>query len=44
VLFSNAPFGPYISLDGVHPSGSGQSILADAAVQAINARYGVAIP
>jgi lysophospholipase L1-like esterase len=44
VLFSNTPFGANISLDGVHPSAQGQSILADAAVQAINARYGVAIP
>jgi lysophospholipase L1-like esterase len=44
VLFSNDPFGTYISLDGVHPSSLGQSILADAAVQAIGARYGVAIP
>jgi hypothetical protein len=44
VLFSNAPFGPYISLDGVHPSAQGQGILAGAAVQAINARYSTAIP
>jgi hypothetical protein len=44
VLFSNTPFGPYISLDGVHPSTLGQSVLASAAVQAINARYGLAIP
>jgi hypothetical protein len=44
VLFSKAPFGPNISLDGVHPSAQGQSILATAAVQAINARYGLAMP
>ena len=44
VLFSNNPFGPNISLDGVHPSAQGQSILATAAVQAINAKYGLAIP
>ena len=44
VLFSNTPFGPNISLDGVHPSTQGQAILATAAVQAINARYGLAIP
>ncbi|AHG93785.1 hypothetical protein J421_6250 (plasmid) [Gemmatirosa kalamazoonensis] len=43
VLFSNTPFGPNISLDGVHPSAAGQSILADAAVRAIDARYGLAI-
>jgi len=44
LLFSNNPFGPNISLDGVHPSSAGQAILATAAAQAINARYGVAIP
>jgi hypothetical protein len=44
VIFSNSPFGPNISLDGVHPSAQGQAILANAAVQAINARYGLAIP
>lgn len=44
VLFSDAPFGPSISLDGVHPSAQGQAILTDAAVQAVNARYGLAIP
>ncbi|MDP9203333.1 MAG: hypothetical protein M3P26_15580 [Gemmatimonadota bacterium] len=44
VLFSSTPFGPYISLDGVHPSAQGQAILATAAAQAINATYGVAIP
>ena len=44
VLLSNNPFGPNISLDGVHPSPAGQTILANAAVQAINAKYGLAIP
>lgn len=44
VLFSSTPFGPYMSLDGVHPNSAGQSVLADAAVQAISARYGVSIP
>jgi hypothetical protein len=44
VFFSKTPFGPNISLDGVHPSAQGQTILANAAVQAINARYGLAIP
>lgn len=44
VLFSGAPFGPDISLDGVHPSARGQGILAAAAARAIEARYGVAIP
>src|SRR5215207_10929480 len=44
ILFSSAPFGSTISLDGVHPSAAGQSILATAAARAINAKYGVAIP
>ena len=44
LLFSNNPFGQYISLDGVHPSSAGQSLLASAAVRAINAAYGLAIP
>ena len=44
ILFSSAPFGTNISLDGVHPSAAGQSVLATAAVQAISAKYGVAIP
>jgi hypothetical protein len=44
ILFSSTPFGSNISLDGVHPSAAGQAILATAAVQAINAKYGLAIP
>jgi hypothetical protein len=44
MLFSPTPFGSNISLDGVHPSAQGQAILAAAAAQAINAKYGVAIP
>ena len=44
LLFSSHPFGANISLDGVHPSSAGQTILATAAVQAINAKYGLAIP
>jgi hypothetical protein len=43
LLLSETPFGVNISLDGVHPSARGQGLLADAAVQAINAKYGVAI-
>jgi hypothetical protein len=44
LFFSATPFGPNISLDGVHPSARGQSLLADAAAQAIGVRYGVVIP
>ena len=43
ILFSRTPFGSSISLDGVHPSAAGQSILATAAAKAISAKYGVAI-
>jgi len=41
VLFSNTPFGANMSLDGVHPSTQGQAILAGAAAQAVNQRYGL---
>ena len=44
VLFASDPFGPNMSLDGVHPSARGQGILASAAAQAISARYGLPIP
>ena len=44
LVFSATPFGPSMSLDGVHPSTAGQSILATAAAKAINTKYGVAIP
>jgi lysophospholipase L1-like esterase len=44
LLFSLAPFGPYISVDGVHPSALGNQILARAAAQALNTTYGLGIP
>ena len=44
VLFSSTPFGPNISLDGVHPYAAGQTVLARAAAQALNAKYGWSIP
>lgn len=40
----DAPYGPYISLDGFHPSAAGQAILADAAARALNATYDMNIP
>ena len=43
LLFSNLPFGAYISLDGVHPSSQGQALLAAAAAHAISATYSVPI-
>ena len=33
------PYGQYISADGIHPTEDGQALLANAAVEAINARY-----
>ncbi|HEX9105949.1 MAG TPA: hypothetical protein VF832_01945, partial [Longimicrobiales bacterium] len=44
VLFSSQPFGPYMSIDGVHPNAAGQAILAQAAANAIQATYHVTIP
>jgi len=38
------PFGPYMSLDGLHPNAAGQAIIAQAAAQALNARYDLGIP
>ncbi len=39
LLFSNLPFGQYISIDGVHPNPAGQAILTQAAQNAIAAAY-----
>ena len=38
------PYGPYISLDGVHPSTTGHVRIANAAIAAINAHYRFRIP
>lgn len=38
-LTSSQPYGPFISLDGLHPSPLGQSILAAAAANALNTTY-----
>lgn len=40
-LTSSTPYGPYISLDGVHPAALGHSVLAHAAAVAINRTYGL---
>jgi hypothetical protein len=40
ILTSNTPFGPNMSLDAVHPSAAGTTILAAAAKAAIIAKYG----
>jgi hypothetical protein len=38
-LKSAAPYGPLISLDGVHPNAAGHKVLADAARRAIIQKY-----
>ena len=38
------PFGPKISLDGVHPSAAGSAVLAAAAAHALNVTYKLGIP
>src|SRR5262249_28721073 len=37
------PYGPLVSLDGVHPSAAGAAILAQAAAHALDATYGMGI-
>ncbi|HYW51208.1 MAG TPA: hypothetical protein VE861_11410 [Gemmatimonadaceae bacterium] len=44
LLGSAAPYGFAMSLDGIHPSQAGHTILAAAAARAINARYGTTFP
>jgi hypothetical protein len=43
-MTSAQPYGPFISLDGLHPSAAGSRVLADAAARAVNATYGLGIP
>src|SRR5574342_330076 len=38
-----APFGTYFSRDGIHPTGLADKLVANALIQAINAKYGTAI-
>jgi len=40
LMLSPWPFGPFVSAGGVHPSGAGSRVLAEAAADAILARYG----
>ena len=40
LVTSPAPFGPLISLDGIHPSAAGQAVLAAAAKAGIIQKYG----
>jgi len=43
LMTSATPFGPLVSLDGVHPSSRGSLVLADAAAAALNVRYGMGV-
>jgi hypothetical protein len=43
LMSSTRPYGPFISLDGLHPSGLGQTVLALAAARAIDARYNLGL-
>jgi len=43
LMTSAAPYGPYFSLDGMHPNGNGSRIIAEAAADALDARYGFGI-
>jgi lysophospholipase L1-like esterase len=44
IMTTAQPYGPYISLDGIHPSADGQRVLADAAATALNSTYRLNIP
>ncbi|PYP81015.1 MAG: hypothetical protein DMD35_02980 [Gemmatimonadetes bacterium] len=44
IMTTAQPYGPYISLDGIHPSAEGQRVLADAAATALNKTYRLNIP
>lgn len=39
LMTSARPYGQYISLDGMHPNGEGQRVIAEAAADAVDARY-----
>jgi lysophospholipase L1-like esterase len=41
LMTSSMPYGPNISLDGLHPSAAGQTLIAQAAMEAIDDRYNV---
>ena len=43
LLTSDQPYGPFISLDGVHPSAAGQALLAREAAKALNVTYHLGI-
>ena len=44
LMTSMQPYGPLMSLDGIHPNGAGHAIIAAAAASAISAHYGMRFP
>lgn len=46
LMTSAVPFGPFMSLDGIHPNAAGQAVIAAAAAEALNATYdlGITLP
>jgi hypothetical protein len=44
LMTSTQPYGPYVSVDGLHPTAEGSRILADAAAMALNRTYRLGIP
>jgi lysophospholipase L1-like esterase len=44
IMTTAQPYGPYISLDGIHPSAEGARVIADAAAMALNSTYHLSIP
>jgi hypothetical protein len=44
LLSVTAPFGPNVSLDGVHPTGATHILIANQLIGVINSKYGTTIP
>jgi lysophospholipase L1-like esterase len=44
LMTSSTPYGPYMSLDGIHPNAAGHRVLATAAANALSRRYGISVP
>jgi len=44
MMTTATPYGPLISLDGVHPSAAGSTVLAHAAAAALNTTYNLGLP
>jgi lysophospholipase L1-like esterase len=41
---ANSVFGALFSLDGAHPSGAGQRVIANVVIDSVNSKYGLTIP